>query len=274
MTKLIQAPNLSTGWIDALEHLLLYGGKDTNVIVEIEHIGVEDTRIRQLLDSFLAELSEYKKKEKIFPVTTVANTLFPQALYHPERGEKARSFLYETSKESFVIKQRLPANRYGTYFQRMIAWSTQHGEINQIETIIQKLRAGLCRPNPLSSVYEIGLTDVKESDADASGCEEARIYQPGSDRRLMGFPCLSHISFTLFKRRLHLTALYRNQHFIRKAYGNFLGLSYLLSFLCYEVGCEPGELVCIASHADAEFQLGKCAITALIQQCKPSLLIK
>ena len=88
----------------------------------------------------------------------------------------------------------------------------------------------------------------------------------------MGFPCLSHISLTLYKGRLNMTALYRNQHFIRKAYGNYLGLSRLLRFICREVGCEAGALVCVAAHADAELGNGKRDINKLVLDCREAAL--
>jgi thymidylate synthase len=271
MSKFIHAHNLSLGWLDALEYLLVCGGKDTNVIVEIEQVDKEDMSIRQFLDDFLQKKSTHAGEE-FFPVTTVANTLFPEALYEPRRGQEARSFLYQMYAQSFAVTKRLPANRYGTYFQRMIAWPTKNekksGDVNQLEIIINRLRSGLSRQNPLSSAYEIGISDVEDMDLDVSATGEIRIYQPDCDRRLMGFPCLSHISLTLSKGKLHLTALYRNQYFIHKAYGNYIGLSRLLRFLCQEVGCETGELMCIASHADAELSLGKRAITLLVQQCR------
>lgn len=267
MTKLITASNLSVGWLVALEHLLVCGGKDTNMIVEIEHVDEENLQMRQLLDDFF-HMRSIHTGEVFLPVTTVANTLFPQSLYQPHRGKDARPFLYQMYEQNFTIIQRLPANNHGTYFQRMIAWPAKDKKrkkvenVNQLENIICRLRKGLSRQNALSSAYEIGISDV------ATETEEIRIYQPDNDGRLMGFPCLSHISLTFFKKQLHLTAVYRNQYFLHKAYGNYVGLSRLQRFLCQEIGCEPGTLMCIASHADAELNIGKRAIIQLIQQCK------
>ena len=82
------------------------------------------------------------------------------------------------------------------------------------------------------------------------------------------FPALSHISFTLKQGKLNLAAMYRNQHFFRKAYGNYVGLSGLMRFLCTEAGCEMGELLCIATHADAE--LGVVKLRQLIEACHES----
>ena len=60
------------------------------------------------------------------------------------------------------------------------------------------------------------------------------------------------MDLTLHDGRLHCLAVYRHQYFIEKAYGNMLGLSALLHFLCQQSGYEPGELVVHATMADAQ----------------------
>jgi hypothetical protein len=47
-------------------------------------------------------------------------------------------------------------------------------------------------------------------------------------------------------------AVYRHQYLVEKAYGNMLGLSALVQFLCQQSGYEPGELVVHATMADAQ----------------------
>jgi hypothetical protein len=85
---------------------------------------------------------------------------------------------------------------------------------------------------------------------------------------MMGFPCLSHISLTLHTNPIHLTALYRNQGFLRKAYGNYVGLARLARFFAREVGVRVGEIVCVASHADVELDVaGKRALELLVAHC-------
>lgn len=67
---------------------------------------------------------------------------------------------------------------------------------------------------------------------------------------------------------IHLTALYRNQGFLRKAYGNYVGLARLARFFAREVGVGVGEIVCVASHADVELDLaGKRALERLAADC-------
>lgn len=264
MMKAISALNLSLGWLSALEYLLDCGGKATHLHLAIDDVHEENMEIRSLLDRF----SEYKG---VYPVSTVANTIFPVALYYPNnpnlKGNKARDHLYQMYRQGDKVRRRCPANRYGTYFNRMIDWPTGRKTINQLERIIDRLQSNRTRNNPLSSNYELSVGEsedclVQDNTADI------QIRLPGTDTSIMGFPCLSHISLVLDKGRLSMTALYRNQHFIRKAYGNYLGLSRLLRFICQEAGCETGELVCIASHADAEFNLGKRDILKLVKDCR------
>jgi hypothetical protein len=87
----------------------------------------------------------------------------------------------------------------------------------------------------------------------------------------MGFPCLSHISLTLHESAIHLTALYRNQGFVRKAYGNYVGLARIARFFATEVGVAVGEITCVATHADAEFDVaGKTRLHELVDLCRSS----
>lgn len=239
------------------------GGKATQINVAIADVHEENIEIRRLLDRF----SEYKG---IYPVSTVANTIFPAALYYPHNPKltenKARDHLYQMYRLGDKVRRRCPANRSGTYFNRMIDWPSGRKTVNQLERVIGRLQSNRIRNNPLSSNYElsVGAEECFIQDDIA----DIQIRLPGTDTGIMGFPCLSHISLVLDKGRLSMTALYRNQHFIRKAYGNYLGLSRLLRFICLEAGCETGELLCVASHADAEFNLGKRDILKLAKDCR------
>ena len=78
------------------------------------------------------------------------------------------------------------------------------------------------------------------------------VYLPGFDNQVRGGQCLSHVSLTLTENRLAMTALYRHQVYVARAYGNYLGLARLLAFLAYESGREIGELMVVASHADID----------------------
>jgi len=266
MAILITEHSLSLAWLVTLEHLLHCDGKDINVIVGMH--GEEDVRIRRALDSFLAE---HRSKE-VPAVSTVANTIFPSALYLPRLQEQARSHLYRLHELESHVSGRHGANGKGTYFGRLVAYPGQRSSINQLEQTVLRLRSQLAQPNPKGSAYELALsTPEEEASLSCDAVGEMRLRQPGIDNQIMGFPCLSHISLTLRKGQLHMSALYRNQHFIRKAYGNYVGLARLQRFLCTETGCQAGEIICIASHADAEIGrrgFGKRHLAALTVACR------
>lgn len=271
MAAMISEHNLSVAWLAAMEYLLREDGKATNLTVVIQEPVVEDASIRRALDKFISS------RDSVLPIATVANTIFPQSLYLDHLGSKAREHLYAMHAQRRPIVLRHPASKWGTYFDRLVAWPDPRGEINQLELVIKQLRMQRGRNNPLSSAYELGVSVVGEdegvpeagSDFLEGGTAGLHIHLPGHDKRVRGGPCLSHISLTLSGGRLHMSALYRNQHFFRRAYGNYLGLSRLLAFLCREVGCPMGEIVCLATHADAEINskggLGKGALTALVR---------
>lgn len=79
---------------------------------------------------------------------------------------------------------------------------------------------------------------------------------PGPDRWASagdwaGFLDDSGIDLTLLDGTLHCTAVYRHRYLIAKAYGNLVGVSDLMHFLCEQTGAECGELVVHATLADA-----------------------
>ncbi|WP_216325688.1 hypothetical protein [Deinococcus aestuarii] len=251
---LIARPNLSWAWLDALDRLVTQGGKAVNLTVVMPGDGGEDPGIRGALDGFIAANPSAAQ-----PVETVAGTLFPNDLYFPHLGERAAPHLYATYREAYPFLRQHPGNVHGTYFGRLVAWERPGDEpLNQLERVVERLRRELRGRGPKSSAYELSVVPAGGWDT------ELRVQRP-DDTRLMGFPCLSHISLKLVDGQLHLCALYRNQFFIQRAYGNYLGLVRLLGFICHEVGCAPGEMLCLATHADAE-RLGQAR--ALVREAR------
>jgi hypothetical protein len=262
MAEMIKAETISSAWLDALEWLVGNGGKAVNLAVAFASDS-EDPAIRAAFDEFVTEWRAGKRKPVIYPVSTVANTLFPQALYRHGPGAEARERLYRMHERSMRVQKRYA--KKDSYFDRLVNWPGPDGEpFNQLEHVIDRLAKQLKRSGPLSSAYEIGIAHP----ADGLG-GDARVYAPGVDRRLMSFPCLSHISFTLVLGQLHVSALYRNQDFIARAYGNYLGLARVGSFVAAETGCELGEVLCLATHADAGLgSYGKQTVLALVERCR------
>lgn len=243
----ISHDNLSLAWSEALRYLVDNGGKGVHLAVAIRRpLEPEVDAIRSTLDAFIAERRQ--SAPNVWPISTVANTMFPAAFYRTGR-ENARARLYELHAKAQRMQQRMrnPEN----YFNRLVAYPVPGDEpFNQLEYIVDRLitqqrpRKG-GRGGPLSSAYEVGLT--------APAGADLRVHAPGQDRNILGFPCLSHISFTLEAGVLNLAALYRNQYFVTRAYGNYLGLARIGNFIAQEAGVELGEVLCLATHADAQF---------------------
>jgi hypothetical protein len=283
VAHLISGDTISHAWLSALEHLIARGGKDVNVAVAIASPAQEPS-IRKVLDAFLLERRRRNpRRGEVFSVNTVANTLFPESLYRPELGPGARERLFALHEEAMTVHKRLRQPK--TYFDRLVAWPSPKGSINQLEWIVGRLQQQLALRNPLGSAYELAVAApndhprkvAAEFAEQATSADDLRVYTPGLDNGLRGFPCLSHISLTLVQGRLHMTAIYRNQHLIRRAYGNYVGLARLMRFFAQEAECEPGEILCVASHADAE--LGQGAgfglhdLQQLVSDCRGSVQI-
>ena len=99
--------------------------------------------IRELLDNAFAADS------KRISCHEVANTIFPNSLWNPRAD---RQQLYRRYRRIMprVLKDR--RNRYGVYFQRLIAFghdAAYEGGVNQLEHIIQTWRGGNHRRSAL-----------------------------------------------------------------------------------------------------------------------------
>lgn len=161
-------------------------------------------------------------------IETVASTLFPECWYVPERAAEPRAHLYWCRERAARVHHRISGpNEVETYFDRLVAYPDVKSEpVNQLEEQVLRLQRELRHAEPKGSAYEIGVSEPGD----------LRIQRPGKDRRMMSFPCLSRISLTLHTNAIHLTALYRNQGFLRKAYGNYVGLARLARFFAREAG--------------------------------------
>jgi hypothetical protein len=238
MGVLLSAGDCSTGWLSAVQHLLWCGGDCFNLVTEIENPTTEHAGVRRLVAQFLEAIG---KK----PIDEVANTIFPVSLYFPTMG---RDSLYQNYETAWPQIKLFPANKSGTYFYRMIHWGDGEETINQLDNIIDKLRESRLGRLRYRNIYEVS------------------IYRPECDRRnRMGFPCLSHLSFKLHDGRLCLTAVYRNQFYIERAYGNFIGLGRLMEFIARESESPIGPLTCVATHAELDY--GKMAVGGLVDSC-------
>src|SRR5438128_4634474 len=94
---------------------------------------------------------------------------------------------------------------WGTYAIRLVRRRSGDGSVvNPLDVMINKMRDEM-QPGPggtKKGCYEIGV---------AEGEYDLPLYSTVADQnRRLGLPCLSHLSFKLWKGSLHLTAMYRS----------------------------------------------------------------
>jgi hypothetical protein len=259
VSELLQSvPTLSEAWLLSLERVAKNpDAKAVHVVSTVTEPGTEIAAVRAVLDDAL-------DKAETQSVQTVAETIFPVSLYadpgiawSPGLDEVqeamldgAAETLYGTYCEILPLLLTADGNRRGTYFSRMISWPGRTpGGVNQLAARVEGLRREHRASRRTHNALDIELaSDAGAVDNDTQGVQ---IYA-ATDRRTRGFPCLTHVDLTLYNGRLHATAVYRHQYLIDKAYGNLLGLSWMMDFLCQQSGFQVGELVVHATFADAQ----------------------
>ncbi|MFJ4836353.1 hypothetical protein ACIP79_41650 [Streptomyces sp. NPDC088747] len=193
---------------------------------------------------FRAELDRLRTARGLWPLETVASTLFPAALAARSAGPDD---LAERYRRMYPVIKRYPGNHRGTYFGRLVSYpAASNTGVDQLGTTISRLRAQAAGTK-IAAAYEIDIaaaTDTEEVSADLL------VHTAGKDNSYIGFPCLSHISLQLDRdRRVHAAVLYRSHFMFERAYGNYLGLGRLLAYIAQqaELGC--GTLTVVAGHA-------------------------
>ncbi len=227
------AASCAEAWLVAARRLFDTGPVN-NMILHIEDPishSATDNAVMTQVDTFLRDHGAY-------PLSTVANTIFPDALYTPGKPE----LLYERYDRSFrKIKSKAPD--WGRYFDRMINWPGSDGKNHrQLQTLIENLSAygpQTDRAQPYYNMYELTL------------------FHPEKDaRKPLGRQCLSFIEIKPERVegavRLHMTALYRSHYYIARSLGNLIGLGRLLRFIAMETRCEVGTLTIHSTHAEID----------------------
>lgn len=258
MSVHVHGSNIAEAWVNAFDVLTAAKAHEiVNLTVTIDNPGLELLGVRQRIDQSVAELKAAQLKagsRATFnkSIHTVANTIFPVSLY---RAGRPNSFYDAVRKgqsgRSGTVTSWGP--RAGTYAGRLVRYPTYNkGELNQINRMVEYLDD----ETTYRDRYELSLT-CEQPDEDPVNPElgtSASTFVPGYDNATRGGQCLSHISLNVTDHRLSMTALYRHQTFVSRAYGNFLGLARLLHFLVQETKSDlrVGELMVVASHAEIE----------------------
>ncbi len=224
-------------WLECLKVLRERGGLIYNLVIEIKQPGKRFPINKIAQDSLDDMLS--KSEEQV--CNSVADTIFPTWEY-VKHGAQGVYSVYPD--EVFPAIRSLHANRWGTYAFRLVRRTDEADQpYNPLERVVNKLKQEIKNSNPKRSVYEL------DAETHALG-----LYDSEFDwNNYRGGQCLSYISLKLGpSKELYLTAMYRNQFFMRKALGNFLGLARLQEFIAREVGVSSGPLVCHATLANLD----------------------
>lgn len=245
--------DLAHAWLDTL--LSVYDAPDHKAFHTVTRIDSIDGDGEQRIHRAASDLLRYFD---LPPLNTVANTIFPAAMARrtPDIVELARRYedLYPQLKRLEPTK-----NRDGTYFHRLTAFPGPEGPVNQLDRVLINLRSELSNDSPKRARFEMSLESPGADSAaavdepDELGRDLATpVFAPDRDNRLMGFPCLSFLSFQHDRQQLHAVAHYRSQFLLQRGLGNYLGISRLIRYLAQQVDLQPGRLTVVAGQAHAD----------------------
>lgn len=226
--------SLSEAWLDAVRCLYdVPGSKAVHLLVRILDPTAEIPEVRLAAQGLIDSWNDsHSPRNHLYDIATTRNTLFPAAWArrHPEPADLVA--YYRSRYERGSDLRSIHNNSRGTYFGRIVSYPRGTGEpADQLTDTIRKLRNELGTRGPKSSRYEIN------------------IFSEAVDTSPMSFPCLAHLSVHLHEGRLHAQAIYRNETLVGRAYGNYLGIAELQTYMAGTVGVGVGELLVTAGHA-------------------------
>lgn len=188
---------------------------------------VETPAVRTALDTLL------ESKDK-FSVEDVAFTIFPQRLWDMAAGKRDR--LFELYRKAFPRYQAMNRhlNGRGLYFERLMMYGRGPCNGNQLEWVLSQYNAR---------------DGVRRSMLQATTFDPERDHVASAQ---LGFPCLQHVSFEPTDVGLVVNAFYATQQIFDKAYGNYLGLAQLGSFMAHEMETKIARLNIMVGIAKLE----------------------
>lgn len=260
-----ECADISEAWVDALQ-MMVESKKSTAVhmALRVKDATADRPEIRALAQGLIDEFNAGKAEHKrLWSVASTRNTIMPAswAGRHPEPSDLAGYY-----RERYPELRQTTASQYGTYFGRLVAYprdKKHKDQYDQLSNVVTKLRRE----------HAVGSGSRKSS------CYELNVYSERWDTNLMSFPCLAHISLHVHAGKLNMQAVYRNEFLIGRAYGNYLGLAELLTYIAQACPTlEPGELLLTLNHVELDRtvpvslikQVLADAATAMAQPAKPT----
>lgn len=238
----VNAESVSDAWREAMRALFATSGR------RAIHTVVRVTDPVAHTDATWADLDGWLTRHELYSIDTVANTIFPRHIAATSRSHAELVHRYRRMYPT--LRERLPANRNGTYFGRLVAYPSANGEFDQLGAVINRIHQERKGGRAKQARYEAAFAHPTDLTDDTAA---AVIYMPGTDNNAMAFPCLSHCSFQIDRDgQVHLLAHYRSQYMVQRAYGNYVGLGRLLAYVAEQSGLRTGHLTVVAGLAQIE----------------------
>ena len=243
----IAAENLSLAWGEVVLELSKSGVSRLTPLTLIirgfdeDGVAAEIPEIRKGVDAFLAAQDKRDTEN-------VAWTIFPQRYWDLSGGD--RESFFDLFKESFQRVQKFNPrnNKRGSYFQRLVDLHGDGKGPNQLEWMLNE--------------YDAHPRARRTSKFQATTFDPARDHTSAS---LLEFPCLQQVSFVFVDGALHLNAFYATQQVARKAYGNYLGLARLGSFMASQMKLRFEQLNVFVGVAQMDVSKSDPDLQALLQ---------
>jgi hypothetical protein len=257
--ELLQGRTIPEVWMKAVRHVdSCPRQEDFDVFLHVSEPTVldpADRKIYEFVDAFL-------KKHDAYSIHTVAETIFPLDEYL-HGGAEAVFDTYPLRIKA--IHAARDDRNWGTYAYRFLRQKDRDGTIyNPLKDMVGKIRAH----GKYTASFELGMGHML--------AEDIPIYDGATDRRrLYGGPCLSHLSIKVHEGAIRLNATYRSHYYVRRLFGNLVGLGRLLYFLASETGLSIGGLTINSTYAKIDRGDGggcgghwtKHDVDGLIAQC-------
>lgn len=224
----VQAADLSTAWAGAFLALAQTGCQQlVPLVVNItgqNGVIAEIPEVREALDARLAS------SDKLHSTATTSNLIFPEQLWRRHQASGRQEFFRRYREVVYPrLRRAHRQNAKGIYFQRMISYGPNG--VDQLSHIIDTWLGG----NHRRSAQQIVIFDPTVDHTNSP---------------YMGFPCLDYVAFAADGQGgLSMSALYANHYVFDRAYGNYLGLWHLGSFVAGQIGLEMRQLTCISGVA-------------------------
>jgi thymidylate synthase len=229
--RVIQSSNISDAWgrvfLDAYNST---PHSRTPVVLSLAgfagELPDEDVAIRLAVDEALRQCEKNT-------VAVSGMTIFPYDLWRHRGRPPCEDFNQLCVKRFFPRLKACDArNRLGTYFERMMYFTGMRGDegktVDQLGFIIDLLRKS--ERWPRQSALQMSCFDPAK---DHTG-------QP-----VRGFPCLQQVGLSHDgDKRIAVHAFYPTQYIFDRAYGNYLGLCHLGSYIAHQTGLRFARLNC------------------------------